>query len=214
MGQPALSYRQPQHVMAPAVAVQQLPPPAAPGTPPDEDMPAVALYHPSSLLPAAPSALCGTEPGQLRSQAGTPEQSDWTSALWTALHGDDDALPADPESPIRHLAQGSQVPDENTGLQAPPSGQPLHSSRKRARGSVAPQQPREVLATVQGVDIVKDQHLQPGDRNHYIRACVTCPFHSGQPPCKRSRTWGVSQIKRFGHLEPVGFVAAWLKQGS
>ena len=49
--------------------------------------------------------------------------------------------------------------------------------RQRLAGA-AVAQPRDILATVDGANIVRDIHLMPHMPGHYVRACVRCPLHS------------------------------------
>ena len=61
-----------------------------------------------------------------------------------------------------------------------PPGQPAAAGRARSRRGSLKQlsQPREILANVEGVNIVRDTHLLPGMPGHYDRALVGCRLHS------------------------------------
>ena len=61
-----------------------------------------------------------------------------------------------------------------------PPGQPAAVGRARSRRGSLNQlsQPREILANVEGVNIVRDTHLLPGMPGHYDRALVGCRLHS------------------------------------
>ena len=104
------------------------------------------------------------------------------------------------------LVQRAEISDDHpaNALQGQPG--------QRRHGVVAPL-PREVLATVDGVDIVRDEHLLPGMPGHYVRARVRCPVHCmpGERPCGRTRTFGSSTMKTFGEKEPVAFLASWIR---
>lgn len=83
--------------------------------------------------------------------------------------------------------------------------QPAQSARAEAA------QPRQILATVDGVDIVRDVHLLPGTRGHYDRAVVRCPAHSGSGVlCTKTRVFGPRTTSRLGQQEPVAFLASWV----
>ena len=86
------------------------------------------------------------------------------------------------------------------------TGQERHS-----RGRAVAAQAREILANVEGVDIVRDTHLLPGMRGHYERARVRCPLHSGsRAPCTKTRIFGRASTAMFGQQEPVAFLASWV----
>ena len=92
---------------------------------------------------------------------------------------------------------------------------PANTGQERlghSRGRAAATQAREILANVEGVDIVRDTHLLPGMRGHYERARVRCPLHcrSGDKPCTKTRVFGRTSMARFGHQEPVAFLASWV----
>ena len=78
-------------------------------------------------------------------------------------------------------------------------------------------QPREILANVEGVNIVRDTHLEPGMAGHYNRACVECRLHSLPEAdifCHKSRTFGPRHTASFGQQEPVAFLASWICSAS
>ena len=73
--------------------------------------------------------------------------------------------------------------------------------------------PREILANVEGVNIVRDTHLLPGMPGHYDRARVACRLHSVPEAgvfCHKSRVFGPRTMARFGQQEPVAFLASWI----
>ena len=77
--------------------------------------------------------------------------------------------------------------------------------------------PREILANVEGVNIVRDTHLEPGMAGHYNRARVECRLHSLPEAdifCHKSRTFGPRNTASFGQQEPVAFLASWICSAS
>ena len=91
------------------------------------------------------------------------------------------------------------------------TGQERPGKRRRRRAYAA--KPREILANVEGVDIVRDIYGLPGMRGHYDRACVRCPVHSGpgkRLPCTKTRVFGRASMASFGRQEPVAFLASWI----
>lgn len=91
---------------------------------------------------------------------------------------------------------------------------PANTGQERigqSRGRAAAAQPRDILANVEGVDIVRDTHLLPGMHGHYERARVRCPLHSGSGVlCTKTRIFGRSSTATFGQQEPVAFLASWV----
>ena len=61
-------------------------------------------------------------------------------------------------------------------------------------------------ATVEGQHIYKEE--QNGRRQNYVRLKVNCPRHDG---CSKRRSVSENQCRRFGILEPVCFLGAWLQ---
>ena len=124
-----------------------------------------------------------------------------------------DAPPSQPAAAGAASSSSAQlVPVED----APP-GQPAAARRRARRGRRGslqqPSQPREILASVEGVNIVRDMHLLPGIPGHYNRARVACRLHSvpeAEVWCHRSRVFGPRTTARFGQQEPVAFLASWI----
>ena len=111
-----------------------------------------------------------------------------------------------PGQPAAAGAASSSVP-----LEHPPPGQP--AAARRARRRVRDSVPREILANVEGVNIVRDTHLEPGMAGHYNRARVECRLHSLPEAdifCHKSRVFGPRTTASFGQQEPVAFLASWI----
>ena len=84
-------------------------------------------------------------------------------------------------------------------------------------GRAAEPEPRDILANVDGINIVRDVHLLPGMPGHYDRACVQCKLHSNSRTgvfCHKSRTFGPRNMAMLGQREPVAFLASWITAAS
>ncbi len=102
----------------------------------------------------------------------------------------EDAGPGQPSAAGAASSISAQlVPAEDA-----PAGHPSASGRTGSRGSLSHLgQRRDILATVDGVNIVRDTHLLPGMPGHYDRAVVGCRLHSFPESgvfCKKSRVVG------------------------
>ena len=66
-----------------------------------------------------------------------------------------------------------------------------------------------------GVQIIEEQWMTPGEKGHYIRWEVTCPYHPAVNglPCRKRRNIGASQTAWFGKWEPAAYLIAWLRNG-
>ncbi len=67
---------------------------------------------------------------------------------------------------------------------------------------------------VEGQPVHCEVRNVPGEA-HYRRYSVRCPLsctaHAGKTPCMKRRGAGPAQCARFGDLEPIAFLGAWLK---
>ena len=55
--------------------------------------------------------------------------------------------------------------------------------------------------------------MTPGEKGHYKRWEVTCPYHppvAGRP-CRKRRNIGAAQTSRFGPMEPAAYLIAWVR---
>ena len=111
------------------------------------------------------------------------------------------------EAPLGQPVPLAPAPDV---MDVPPEA--IQTAKRPRRRTLATQQPREVVASASGVDIMLDVHKEPGQPGHYRRVVVRCPCHveEGRPPCSRTRNWGTSQTAYLGHMEPVAALAIWL----
>ena len=123
--------------------------------------------------------------------AGQPTPRVSRKRKLTEASGIDDALMV----PLPTIEQPNEVQEQ--------PGQSM------GRGDAA--QPREILANVEGVNIVRDTHLLPGMPGHYDRGFVRCPLHSGSGVfCTKTRVFGPRTMAKFGQKEPVAFLASWI----
>ena len=84
-------------------------------------------------------------------------------------------------------------------------------------GSAEAAQLCQILANVEGVYIVRDEHLLPDIPGHYVRARVRCPcdaHHASGKVCQKSRVVGRTTMARFGEQEPVAYLADWIRAAS
>ena len=133
----------------------------------------------------------------------------------TPIH---DAQPAPPNvgqpaaaSSSSALSQLVAIPNES----AANTGQERSCQRMGRVANGGDAHPRDILASVEGANIVRDMHLLPGMPGHYDRACVRCPVHSGlRVFCHKSRTFGQRNRARFGQQEPVAALASWVSAAS
>ena len=103
-------------------------------------------------------------------------------------------------SAVCQLVATADDPTANAGQEQP--------GQRSGRAGEA--RPRDILANVEGANIVRDTHLVPGIPGHYDRACVRCPLHSG--PCNKTRTFNRRNTARFGQQEPVAFCTVGLER--
>ena len=129
-----------------------------------------------------------------------------------------DAPPGQPAAAVEDAAPPGQPAASSSSqlvpLEHPPPGP---AAARRARRRVRDSVPREILANVEGVNIVRDTHLEPGMAGHYNRACVECRLHSLPEAdifCHKSRTFGPRHTASFGQQEPVAFLASWICSAS
>lgn len=74
---------------------------------------------------------------------------------------------------------------------------------------------RDIVAMVDGVPLVTDVHLGVGQPGHYSRLVARCPLHStASKECAKKRNCGPAQTARLGHMEPAGYLGAWLEAGA
>ena len=129
----------------------------------------------------------------------------------------EDAPPGQPAAAGAASSSSAQL----VPLEDPAPGQPAAARRPRRGnrpGGKGPlSQPREILANVEGVNIVRDIHLAPGTPGHYERALVVCRRHSVPEAgvyCHKSRAFGPRTMARFGQQEPVAFLVSWICEAS
>lgn len=67
--------------------------------------------------------------------------------------------------------------------------------------------------TLEGVTLVYEEHLAPGQPGHYTRWRVTCPLskstHRHKLPCGKSRSAAMTMV--HGPIEPKAFLGCWLR---
>jgi hypothetical protein len=65
---------------------------------------------------------------------------------------------------------------------------------------------------VEGQRVYQETHLQPGQRGHYVRYKVRCPYHNRPRGkwCSRCRNIGPAQCA-LGKNAPIAYLGVWLK---
>ena len=135
--------------------------------------------------------------------------------------------PDDPGQPGQTASSSALGNEALMQLQMAPrpyeAAQAARATRSHASTPAAGQAriPRQIVACVGEVNIVEESHLAPGQPGYYRRVAIRCPHkhHRGgqdggaAKPCHKMRNWGPNQTAQFGHMEPVGFLAAWVTKG-
>ena len=91
------------------------------------------------------------------------------------------------------------------------------STRKGTRDaepstSVKKSTPRELADILEGCNIYKETHLEPGQPGHYVRLVAECMFRGcGHENCERKRSISASTTKVIGEKEPFAFLGCWLE---
>ena len=166
------------------------------------------------------------QPGQRKARQTRKAHDDFGDALLGTKNGPAPALlaglPPPPVPPtVGHppgqpaSSSGSAPPptaqEERQGEAAPPPG--IHPRPRKQQGRAGVGRPRNVVAVVQDIPIVEEEHGVPGMAGYYHRMKVECPLHSaGKFRCIKSRNCGPGQTAAFGHMEPAAFLAAWVQK--
>ncbi len=82
---------------------------------------------------------------------------------------------------------------------------------------VPPPVAQEAVREVEGRPLLVEEFA--GDSGYYRRYSVCCPLVGaahleGNCPCSKRRGTAAAQTRRFGHLEPVAFLAVWVRAAS
>ena len=72
--------------------------------------------------------------------------------------------------------------------------------------------PREIADILEGCNIYKENHLEPGQPGHYVRLVAECMFRGcGHDNCERKRSIPAGNTKVIGEKEPFAFLGCWLE---
>ena len=134
-------------------------------------------------------------------QQSTPGASSSASMPATAHPQPPGQEAAQPATPQQECAQ------EDNAVVAPPT----KKARKSSSVVATPRAAREIVAAVDGVEVVRDTNGAPGEDGYYTRVGIRCPYHT---KCTKHRNCHAAQTAHFGEMEPVAFLLSWMKKGA
>ena len=130
--------------------------------------------------------------------------------------------------PVAASATLEKAPPVQVGGSSSSSGAPIAvsaeaslvkpaSTRKGTRTagpstSVKKSTPRELVDILEGCNIYKENHLEPGQPGHYVRLVAECVFRGcGHESCEKKRSISASTTAVIGEKEPFAFLGCWLE---
>lgn len=173
----------------------------------------------ADCLGSVPPDDCAQRAKRKRQQIEPSMQADVRSTLDVAeIEVPSHPIQSEATSAFGHACGGALVSSGSAGHPQREEVAPVRGANPGEQGSI--RMPREVVASVAGVDIVQESHLLPGEPGHYRRMAIRCTLVSHRTPsgarpcaCNKFRNCGPRQTAHFGDMEPAGYLAAWLRKG-